>query len=442
MLQAPALTDILSAHVTLPSLLRVRRSQAEIGPGLDAAKATVDALSPFLAQIGKGASVAIAVGSRGISGIADVVKASVSCLHEHGAQPFIVPAMGSHGGASAEGQMAVLAHLGITPEAIDAPIRASMKTVALGRVDDVDVYVDREAARADHVLVINRIKSHTSFSGSVESGLAKMLAIGLGKQRGAEELHRLGPANLERRISAAARCVIEELPVLGGLALIEDCHKHLASVTFLPGQGIGGEREAELLVQAKSHEARLPFERIDVLIVDVMGKEISGTGMDTNVLGRRLVRGMPEPLGPEITNVVVLDVSGSSEGNAVGIGLADFAPAHAIARVDLMATYANALTAGLQGVQRAQLPIVLATDRDAIHAAVLTAALSDPAEARIVRIRNTLALDEMMVTPNLLDQSTVDLELVGRDQGSALVFEPDGTVGGWPTALGQLREST
>lgn len=419
--------------MALPTLVHVRRRERETAPPPGPVDATRAALQDELSGVSAGERVAIAVGSRGIAGIADVVRTCVTLVRERGAEPFVVPAMGSHGGATAEGQREVLASLGITEEGVGAPVVASMETVKLGTVevgegDLLDVYVDTHAARADHVLLANRLKSHTSFSGAVESGLAKQLAIGLGKQRGAQELHRLGPAHLERRIVAAARLLTTELSVLGGLALIEDGRKRLAQVAFLPPADIGGEGEAALLVLAKAQEGRLPFRHLDVLLVDLMGKEISGTGMDTNVLGRRMVRGMPEPPGVAITNVVVLGVSQASEGNAVGIGLADFTTAAAIADVDLAVTYANALTAGQQGVQRAQLPIVLATDQDAIQAALHTAGLSDPADVRMVRMRNTLRLDELWVTPNLLPECAEEYLPVGNPAGAPLAFGPAGHI--------------
>jgi hypothetical protein len=310
------------------------------------------------------------------------------------------------------------------------PIRAAMDTVSIGEVDGMDVHVAREAALADHILVVNRLKSHTSFSGDIESGLAKMTAVGLGKQEGAEELHRLGPLRLEARIKAACAVIVDHLPVLGGLALVENHRKALVGIDFLGGSELGGHREAELLGTARRLEARLPFDEIDVLIVDTMGKEISGTGMDTNVIGRRMVRGSPEPCGLNVTNIVVLSVTQGSEGNAVGLGLADFVPVTLLENVDLHATYANALTAGLQGVQRAQIPIVLATDRDAVSAALLTAGLGDPAQARMARIRSTLALDEVMVTSNLLP--------VGSEYGKAgpaqtELFDESGSILPWPS---------
>jgi hypothetical protein len=371
--------------------------------------------------------VAIGVGSRGIKTIGPVVAGMVQAVRQHGGEPFILPAMGSHGGASAEGQRETLARLGVDEERVGAPVRATMDTVALGMVGDVDVAVDAHAAKADHILLVNRLKSHTSFSGEIESGLAKMLAIGFGKQHGAEELHRRGPVEIERRIRTAAAGIAAQLPVIGGLALVEGLDKSLVAVELVPADQIGGAREAELLRLAKDHEARLPFDQIDVLVVDSMGKDFSGTGMDTNVIGRRMVRSMPELATPQITNIVCLDISPGSHGNAVGIGLADFVTEKALRGFDPVATYANTLTAGSQGVQRAQIPIVMADEVDAVSAALLTSDVGALEEVRLARIRNTLNLDEMMVSDALLDEAG---ERYVR-QSTTSLFGSDGQLSAW-----------
>jgi hypothetical protein len=424
---APRLADVLGRHAPDLRMHRVRRRPVEAPPPPDPRAAARAALQGRLAQVRPGDTVAVGVGSRGIAGIAEVVAGLVEALQDVGARPFVVPAMGSHGGASAQGQAQTLAGLGVSEAALGVPVRATMATVRLGRADDVEVAVDAYAAEADHVLVVNRLKSHTSFSGEVESGLAKMLAIGLGKQHGAEELHRLGPGQLERRIRTAARHLCDRLQVLGGVALVEGPAKHLVAVELVEPDGIGGAREAELLRQAKGHEARLPAEQLDVLVVDLMGKELSGTGMDTNVLGRRMVRSMPELPAPCITAVVCCEVSAGSHGNAVGLGLADFVPERALAGFDPTVTYANALTAGSQAVQRAKIPIVLADDVDAVSAAMLTCDVPDLSEVRLMRIRNTLHLDEIMVSESLLD------EVSGRYQPTATagLFGEGGRLAEW-----------
>ncbi|MCW2811467.1 MAG: hypothetical protein JWP61_1925 [Friedmanniella sp.] len=434
---ALALGDLVARSVPIPTLVHVRRRAVPDVAGIDVRRVVAEQLAEPLARVRAGDTVAIGVGSRGIARIPEIVTAVVEVLLERGARPFVVPAMGSHGGATAEGQRAVLADLGVTEDVVGVPVRPSMETYSLGDVDGLHVHVSREAFDADHVLVVNRLKSHTSFSGSIESGLAKMVAIGLGKQRGAEELHRLGPLRLESRIVAASARIADRLPLLGGLAVTEGRHKEIAGLDFLGPHDIGGAGEAELLTRARAHESRLPFSELDVLVVDAMGKELSGTGMDTNVLGRRMVRGSPEPESTQVTNVVVLSVTPGSEGNAVGLGLADFAPVSVLDDVDLGATYKNALTAGLQGVQRAQIPIVLATDRDAVAAALLTAGVEDPADARVVRIRSTLALDELLVSRNLVD-SLVGFDVVD-DAGVHELFHAAGSIRPWPTTTPQEK---
>ncbi len=427
-LQAPRLADILGRSVPNMTLHRLRRRAPEAPPTGDPAERAYAALLPHLGGVGGGDSVAIGVGSRGINHISEVVAGMVRAVRERGAEPFIVPAMGSHGGADAEGQRQTLASLGVTEDMVGAPVRATMETVPLGRAENVDVAIDAFAARADYIVLTNRLKSHTSFSGRLESGLAKMLAIGLGKQHGAEELHQLGPTQIERRIRAAARHICATKPVLGGIGLVESETKDLTVIEFVDPRGIGGDREAELLALAKQYEPRLPFDQLDVLIVDAMGKNFSGTGMDTNVIGRRMVRGMPEIPTPRVTNIVCLEVTKQSHGNAVGLGLADYMPQRALTSVDLRATYANALTAGSQAVQRAQIPITLANDADAVAAAILTCDVADLSQLRLARIRNTLHLDDLLVTEPLLEEARKKYDDGGH---TGNMFAADGLLDAW-----------
>lgn len=430
---AIALGDLVNRTVPMPELVHVRRKASPPQAPMDVRKVLARQLNGPLERVRPGETVAVGVGSRGIARIDEIVSVVVGLLLDRGARPFLIPAMGSHGGATPQGQRAVLADLGITEATVGVPVRASMETESIGELDGLEVHVSREALEADHVLVVNRLKSHTSFTGNIESGLAKMVAIGLGKQRGAEELHRLGPLRLEERIVEAYSRIANRLPLLGGLAVTEGSRKELVSLDFVDPVGIGADEEAALLVRARAHEARLPFDRLDVLIVDAMGKEISGTGMDTNVLGRRMVRGSEEPTSPHITNVVVLAVTPGSEGNAVGLGLADFAPLSLLDDVDLVATYKNALTAGLQGVQRAQVPIMLADDRDAVAAALLTSGVEDPADVRVVRIRSTLGLDDLLVSRNLVG-SLADFDVVD-DAGAGDIFTESGSILPWPATM-------
>lgn len=428
-LHGPRLADVLGRRVPDMPLTRMQRCHDDALPPVDPEQAVREALRGQLDAVRPGQTVAVGVGSRGIKSIAPVVAAAVRVLRELGAEPFVVPAMGSHGGSTAEGQAKTLAGLGITEAAVDAPVHATMETVALGMADDVDVAFDANAVTADHILVINRLKSHTSFSGDIESGLAKMLTIGFGKQHGAEELHRFGPGDIERRVTTAARFICAQLPVLGGIALVEGLTKHLVAAEFVPPAGIAGAREAELLRLAKTQEARLPAHQIDVLVVDAMGKEFSGTGMDTNVIGRRMVRSMPELESPVVTQIVCLEVDAESHGNAMGIGLADFVPERALAGVDLSATYANALTAGSQGVQRAQIPIVLRDDVDAVSAAILLSEVTDLGRLRLMRVRNTLELGEILVSEPVAAEASRTYE--AAPGGPVMLFGTHGRLGEW-----------
>jgi hypothetical protein len=380
-----------------------------------------------------GDRVAVAVGSRGITDIATVVTRIVAALREVGAEPFIVPAMGSHGGGTPEGQVATLAQLGITKETTGASVLATMDVVDFGPVEaGLSAHLDAHAAGADAVLVVNRIKSHTSFDGEIASGLAKMLAIGLGKKVGAEALHAAGPAHIERRIRAVSAALVSQVRVVGGLALLEGPRHELRRIEYVEPAGIGGQAEIDLLAHAKEWEARLPFDHLDVLVVDAMGKDKSGTGMDTNVIGRRLIHQVPEPTTPRITNIVALTLTPASDGNATGLGLADFVPADLLGSVDLAKTYANSLTAGLQGVQRAQIPIVLATAHDAIGAALLTSGVPDLGAVRAARMHDTLSVDDLMVTEPLLAECLeAGYHVVNETAGSSLVFEESGRAEEW-----------
>lgn len=384
-------------------------------------------------RVEAGDRVAVAVGSRGISGITSVIAVTVDAFRQKGAEPFIVPAMGSHGGATAEGQTATLAKLGVTEEAMGVPVRASMDVVDLGPVlPGLNAHLDAHAASADAIFVVNRIKSHTSFDGAIASGLAKMLAIGLGKKMGAEALHAAGPAHIEERIRQVAHALVHRSPVIGGLALLEGPRHELRHVEYVAPDGIGGQAEMELLAQARAWEGRLPLDQLDVLIVDEIGKDKSGTGMDTNVVGRRLIHHSPEPATPRITNIVALALSPASDGNATGVGLADFVPVDLLDSVDLAKTYANSLTAGLQGVQRAQVPIVLANARDAIGAALLTSGVTDTALTRVVRIHDTLSVDDLMVTESVVEECLRSgYYVVEESTQSSMSFDGSGRIDPW-----------
>jgi Lactate racemase N-terminal domain len=414
----------LSNDTPLPPLYRVRQlwdtqPLADV-PG--ATRAQLEALG-LRAQIRPGMRVAVTAGSRGIRDIVAVTCTAVEWLRAAGAAPFIVPAMGSHGGATAAGQVKMLASLGITEASVGCPIHATMEVVEIGTIaDGTPVYIDRHAAEADGVLVINRVKTHTSFDGPIESGLAKMCAVGLGKRQGAETVHRTAVYGLKVQMVPMARVVVERGHVLGGLAILEDAHEQTAEVVGLPPTEIGGAGEAALLARSKVLMARLPFDQIDVLVVDEIGKNVSGTGMDTNIIGRLPLPGEPPPERPVINVIVALDLTEATQGNATGIGLADLTTARLASKVDFRATYINTLTAGLVGLCKGGLPITLPSARDAVATAVKVCGQADPATARLVRIPNTLHLEELLVSPALLAEVAAHpgLELIGPAEWAGL----------------------
>lgn len=407
----------LSSNIPLPPLWAVRqrwetRPLADV-PG--AVRAQLDAVG-LRQTITPGMRIAVTAGSRGIRDNVTILRASVDWLRAAGAEPFVVPAMGSHGGATAAGQLRLLADLGVTEESMGCPIHSTMDVVELGQIEDgTPVFLDRYAAEADGVLVINRIKPHTSFKAAIESGLAKMCAVGLGKQRGAEMVHRRGVAGLRTLLVPMTRLMIERGNVLAGVAILEDATEQTAEIVALPPAEIGGPGEAALLERSKLIMARLPFEQLDVLVIDQIGKDISGTSMDTNVIGRLRIPGEVEPLSPHISVVVALDLTDASHGNAAGIGLADIIPASLAQKIDFAATYTNNITAGLIGLRKGVLPLVLPTARDAVATALRMCGQPDHDAIRLARIRNTLLLEDLWVTDTLLPEVAAhpQLEVVG-----------------------------
>jgi hypothetical protein len=389
------------ANTPIPPMLRVRLTHPKGGPIADIAGAVDEALaqSKRLADLPSDASVAVAVGSRGIAHIPEVVAAAVRHLKQRGFAPFIVPAMGSHGGATAEGQAGVLAHLGVTEQTVGAPVRATMETVEYGAtLHGIPCRFDRNAAEADAVLCINRVKSHTSFDRPIESGLTKLIAVGLGKQVGAQNVHRLGPRGYTEVLPQLARIAIDHSPIAYGIALVENADKQLVVVEGVEPDGFAAADE-RLLKVAKTVIARLPFEHVDGLIVEWIGKEISGAGMDPAVVGRVGIRSVPDPGKPFVNKLAVLGVTEDSYGNAVGLGNADYTTRKVANHIDLVPMYMNSITAA--GTEGARIPAVLADDRTVIQAIVATCWRSDLENARLCQIRSTLHLHEILVSPAL-----------------------------------------
>ncbi len=342
-----------------------------------------------------GQTVAVGVGSRGLRDLTAVVKTTVECLRARRLEPFIFPAMGSHGGAIGAGQARVLAELGITELAVGAPIASNMDTVSLGRVESgAEVCFARDAAAADHIIVINRVKPHTAFRASVESGLCKMLAVGCGRHRGASQMHRF---DLAKTIVPAARMILERTPVLGGLALTENATGHTHSIRLV-GPEEFPEVDEELLGIAWTLLPKLPVDDLDVLIVDEMGKNVSGAGMDPNVIGYWRKEGGPRE--PDYRILIVLDLTTESLGNATGIGMADLTTRRLVDKVDWDATYMNALTSGV--LRSARMPIVMDDDRAALEVALDCSV--DPLGVRLARIVNTATLGTFWASEAVLPE--------------------------------------
>jgi len=348
-------------------------------------------------KLSPGARVAITAGSRGIANYLTILRTAAEFIREHGAEPFLVPAMGSHGGGTVAGRRAVLTGLGITEESVGAPILDGDDVVEVGRAGGLPVYADARAKTADGILLINRIKPHTAFRGERESGLLKMLVVGLGKVPGAALFHRQPPEHLAGTLDAMGQVLLKNLSVLGGIALVEDAAEQTVLIEGIPAGEIP-VREAELLKTARALLPRLPFTGADLLIVDEMGKNFSGTGMDTNIIGRFRIEGVPEPENPPAKRIFVRSLSPLSEGNANGIGLADFTTARLVRTMDRRATYLNVLTTGY--LNRGMLPLFFETDREALEAAAQSLKKT-LAECSAAWIKNTLHLQEILVTPDL-----------------------------------------
>ncbi|WP_425499617.1 DUF362 domain-containing protein [Halogeometricum luteum] len=414
----------------LPPFARVRYepSVETVADPSDAARAELGGLP--LDGLDEGATVAVGVGSRGIHAINEVAASVVAALRERGFDPVVVPAMGSHGGATAEGQREVLESLGVTEDRTGAPIDARMEAEELGAVTvggtEMSVYFSAAALAADAVLVVNRVKAHTNFSGPVESGLTKMSVVGLGKQRGAKSFHSTAIAEGYVETLRAALSVVEsETPLVGGIALVENFEERIARVESIPA-GSFLDREPELLRLADEEMPTLPVEEVDLLVVDELGKEVSGAGMDTNVIGRYRVLNRDEPETPDIKLIYARGLTEATKGNGNGIGLADLTRRAALDRLDLRKTYANALTSG--SLAKANLPVVAPDDEFALRTALAALGGYDPETVRILWIRNTQDLGEMWVSEAVVADLPDAARVVGRgslgfDDGTAVFSE-------------------
>lgn len=350
-----------------------------------------------------GMSVAVGGGSRGLADRVGLMRGTISGLRELGAEPFVVPAMGSHGGATAQGQRAMLESLGMTEEAMGAEIRATMETVEVARTPDgMPIYLDRHAASADRILPVNRVKPHTCFKGPIESGCTKMSVVGFGKQPGAAQIHSCGPVEMRDRLLAGIAALRSTGRLLGGVASIESTSGAVVRIEALTGDEVGGDAERALTEYARGLVPPLPFPDIDVLIIEEGGKDISGTTIDPNVTGRFWVHGLRDGATPTVSTIVLLGITPVSGGNVLGIGFADFIPVSVAEQIDFAKTYINCFTAGPSGVRRSRLPMVLPTEQDCIRAAVSMCGKGLAEPKRIVRITNTLHLTRCWVSEALL----------------------------------------
>lgn len=379
---------------------------------------------PALAELPSGADVALTAGSRGIEDMPPLLAAAIDEMKQMELSPFILPAMGSHGGATAEGQTEMLASYDITPETMDCEIRAKM---SVERVDDDPdgrpIFASTVAMDADAVVLANRIKLHTDYKGEVESGLHKMAVVGLGKQRGAEAMHNAAlDRGLKTVIPERGRILFEETPIVGGIALLENADHRAAQIEGIPVGEIP-KREPELLKQSEELFPGLPVDHLDLLIVDEIGKDISGTGMDTNVLGRFLFDGMPEPETPAVKRVAIRGISEASHGNGFGMGLADYAHERFGEELELEDVYINIVTSGEPA--RARIPILVPSDRTILILATSMTGVQSPDELRVARIQNTLEPDHMFVSEPVADELA---ERVDCDVGEPepLTFDENG----------------
>ena len=373
-------------------------------------------------KVKPGQTVAITAGSRGIAHIDGITRAVVDELKAWGLQPFIVPAMGSHGGATAEGQRTILAHYGITEASMACPVTSSMEVVEIGKTKGTPVFCDRNAWEADHIVVVGWINAHPDFSGEIESGLFKMMAIGLGKQQGAEHYHRAGQHYSYAEIfPLVGKTVLETGHVLCGLGILQNGYGATARVQALrPPDFEAGEKA--LLREAKAWKARLPFETIDLLIVDEMGKNINGAGLDPLVIGRPTIQKPAER--PHIRHLFVRDLTPESEGNAIGIGFADMTTWRLVKKIDYAAMYMNGISSS--DTHDSKVPMAFDTDRDAIRTALNMNGLTPPEQARVVRIKNTLLLTEMDVSESLLTEVQANGRLRRLTDPAPLTFDESG----------------
>jgi hypothetical protein len=419
--------------IGLPRMCSVRQKfdAAHIGD-IQATVAKQFGRAEVRALVKPGQTVAVGCGSRGVANIATIARCVIRELQALGAKPFIFPAMGSHGAATAEGQRKVLEGYGITEASTGVPIKATMDTVIVGNLDDgTPVHMDRFAAEADGVVVINRIKPHTSFRGATESGVTKMLSIGIGKIIGAATYHQHGMDTFPTLLPKVRDVNLKSRNVLFGVGIVENAHDQTAAIEVIPAGQIA-IREPVLQEMAKRQMPQLYFEQIDVLVIDEMGKNISGAGFDPNITGRNR-RAVKWNFGPQVKKIVVLGLTHETHGNATGLGGADVITMRLFKEIDIPSTYANIITS--MNLDGGAIPIVMNTEREAIQLAVKTVVRVKPENCRIVRIRNTLALSQIQVSePMLAEVRSRPEHFQIASPLAAWAFDADGRLAPLPSA--------
>ncbi|MCQ6268114.1 DUF362 domain-containing protein [Fictibacillus sp. WQ 8-8] len=384
----------------------------------------IQELTDHLPPLAPGSSVAITVGSRGITNRVEMVKTLIEYLQSKKVSPFIIGAMGSHGGGTPEGQMEILHSLGFSEETMGCPVLTSSDVVEVGNTPNGHtLYCDKLAWEADGIIVMNRIKLHTAFRGPNESGLLKMITVGLGKAKGANQLHRQGPEKMSETVQKVGGSFLNTGKIFAGIGIVENSFDETAHIHVIPPDEII-EKERELLNVSKDYFPRLPVDELDVLVVRSMGKAFSGTGMDTNVLGRTKIFGVPEPSTPSIKRIAILDLDDGSHGNATGIGLADFTTEKLYQKIDRKKTYLNCMTSTY--VQRAMIPMILSTDQEAITMAVESLASDQPEQLRIAVIENTLHLEKLYLSETLL--SEVEHNVSVQSNPESFTFDEQGNL--------------
>lgn len=422
-MSSDAISRILDG-IPIPPMARIRQHlPEETLPDVAAAARTAMDREVLRKKIRPGMRVAITAGSRGIFGMKDMLREAAAFVRSCGGDPFLIPAMGSHGGATADGQRDVLTRYGITEETVGAPIRATMETVKIGELpDNTPVYIDRYAAEADGIILVNRIKCHTGFRGRYESGLFKMMAIGLGKQYGAQTVHGRGADKMGESIELFGKAILQNANVLLGLAVIENAIDMPYQIVALTPQEII-DQEPDYLTLARQLMPRILFDNLDVVIVDYFGKEISGAGVDPNVTHTyKYASGIP--LDGRARQVAVLDLTKQSHGNAHGVGVMDLITKRFFDKIDPDITYANSLTTG--GTEVPKIPMYLPNQRMCIQAAIHCAQGADREKLRMVRIRDTMHLKEIQVSPALLEEARGNPAFDILEEPTPLVFDSQG----------------